>query len=340
MRLVLNFSFLGAVLAALIYYYGKTYSDQQVNWKDKQNNYIQGFQFFLINVFFAALAAGTVGLFFSVLTLSDALIWILASTLLVFITTFKWRNKGKELLEKEHINTGRETVKIWFYCFLSFLPLGIAYFHMDWPILVSLGLMALPATAVSANLLGKVESDEKEVKVKTEDEEFLGELFRVDNKFFYFWTVGRVKMVNQDSVVSMESLPQLKTDEKEILFDSTGYTGSFVKNKVYLDEENWEDSLNWIKHYRFEKFSEKDIDLCVVHHGDQNINVEKQNEVFRKIIDSLADELDVSKVEDQVKQRYFKEADSSEDEEYLTVSFREHSEEPLKLVNKPSFQSI
>lgn len=335
MRLVLNFSFLGAILAGLIFYYGKTYTDQKINWRERQNNYIRGFEFFLLYVVFSAIPAILSGLALSLLGNSWSSLAVIIALAVQLIILYSWRNKGKDLRESDRLNERRELLKVWFFCFISFIPASIALFLEGFLPAIGLSFVALPATVMAANLKGKIEADEKEVKVKTGDEEFLGELFRVDNKFFYFWTVGRTKMVNQDDVETMDVLPHPKTEEKDVLFDSVGYTGSFVDEEVDLNDVSWSEDLNWIEHYSFGSLSENNLDISVVYHGKEHIDSGKQSEIFRKVVESLSDAWDTD-IENQVKQRHFKEVTS--EDEYLTISFRKHSENPMKLVKKPEMK--
>lgn len=138
--------------------------------------------------------------------------------------------------------------------------------------------------------------------------------------------------------------------EPDSLDELVGLHGSFLAVDVERDQdENIEDlrfdQANWVEDADFERFEDQQVDLAIVYKFTDEDNAFDSDKLFKlvkpvvsSLEDNYADEDDrhIFDDDEQIKQILVRRQEASGgDRDRLTISFREHSDKPMKLVTKP-----
>ncbi|MFB6144659.1 MAG: hypothetical protein ABEJ98_05095 [Candidatus Nanohaloarchaea archaeon] len=349
-RLVLNFSFIGAMIAAAVYFYGKKISDRDLDLKDDTDRYGHGVAFVILFMIIPL----TMSFLLSVplrLKFSDSIMQVLFGlSFLVLGPAILWMSKKLDYYKNtdcERINEDREIWKILFFAIILSFTASLGFFSFGvWGGGFGLICFVIFSTA-TADLYSQMKKEEGSVFIQTEDDEYYGTLFRVNENFHYLRNKAGVFVINNDKIEVLKDMSPLANQEGDVLIDSIGYHGGF--NKVVRGRENFENIeklrkglANWMKNENFEDYKDKNIDVAIVYHyTDENQALDVDN-LVKPVISSLenderADDGEYLVEDDsQVRQILSKSMRAeSLDEDYLTISFREHSEKPMKLVKRP-----
>lgn len=354
-----------AVFSGLIFYFGKLMSNNRVLPIKKENVYFEGFIFSL--AFILMPASIIIGFLFPLEGLTSInsyvlVILIALTNVLLMVSLFH----KKKRMENQVIDNGKKILpKTFLVSFWFVLSIFLIYYVSPEKrtLLTSLSSLAsFGGFTFIALILSETEQNFRDVIIKTDKDEYQGILLDVSKDGFY-------RIQNHDGVYSINK-DQIKciidtnsSYSKDVLFRAEGVHSAF--NKVIRSDnlnENVErlkgDLMNWLENGPFEEFAREEIDVAIVYHYTDETYALDGDNLVKPIISTLEnhDEDDPYLVEDdsQINQILVKtkKKDSMMQEKVkiditergqwreahgrVTISFRKHSEKPMRLVHKGS----
>lgn len=171
------------------------------------------------------------------------------------------------------------------------------------------------------------------------------------------WTDDDKRQLRHDNIADItqskwQDRRPYNGSEPDVLEESMGLHGSFLKPDLERDpSENIEDlridQAGWADNDIFDEFEDEEIeiDLAIVYHFTEEVNAWDADTLFKlvkPVFSSLEkhhynDDEDRHIFEDdkQIKQVLVRRQEApNREKDYLTISFRKHSEKPMKLVAK------
>lgn len=352
-----------AIFSGLIFYFGKITSKNRVLPTNEKNTYMEGFLFTLFFVLMpTSLVVALLFFFKGLMNVNSYFIIALVSlsVVVLIVNLFSMQRR----LKKTHIrvNSNKIIFKTFLGAFWLVLSCFLIYFvspESKVMLTTFASLSSFGGLTYIAMILSETEQNFKDVIIRTEDDEYQGILFDVSNDGFYrIQNNNGIFSINKDKIKSI-----IDTDNsfsKKVLMRSEGSHSAF--NKVIRSDnlnENVErlkgDFRNWLKNAPFDEFKKQDIDVAIVYqYTDDNHALDGDN-LVKPIISTLEnhDEGDFYLVEDdsQIKKILVKteKTDSlmqdnvkidltdrgqwREAHGRVIVSFRKHSEKPMRLVH-------
>ncbi|WEL23330.1 hypothetical protein [Candidatus Nanohalovita haloferacivicina] len=349
-RLVLNFSFIGALVAAAVYFYGKKISDRDLDLKDDTDRYGHGVAFVILFMVIPLAMSFLLSVPLR-LRFSDSVMQVLfGGSFLILGPAIIWMSRKLDYYretDNDLIDEDWEIWKILFFSTVLSFTASLGFFSFGvWGGIFGLTCFVIFSTA-TADLYSQMKKDERAVFIETEKDEYYGTLFRVNENFHYLKNKAGVYVINNDKIEVLKDMSHWANQEGDVLIDSVGYHGGF--NKVIRGRENFEniedlrtDLANWMKNENFEDYKDSEIDVAIVYHYTDKDNALDVDNLVKPVISALenddrADENEYLIEDDsQIREVLAKSMRAEiKDEDYLTISFREHSQKPMKLVKRP-----
>jgi len=193
--------------------------------------------------------------------------------------------------------------------------------------------------------------------IRTEDgREIKGKILSFDD-YLTVWTDDDKRQIKKEHIADIieskwQDREPYHAKEPDILEESQGVHGSFLKIDLERDHAENIDNLRidlsaWTDNELFEEFEDEecDIDLAIVYHFSDEEKAWDADKLF-KLVKPVSSSLEnhykddknrhLFQDDEQIKQILVRrqEAQEHREKDYLTISFRKHSEKPMKLISK------